>query len=398
MQKLVVLFSLLFILSCKSREVRDVPTTYVRSGVFTEELIEEGTLRAVNSISINAPAISWRYGGLKITSIVDDGKEVGKGDTLIIFDLSEIQKAIVDNEQKLIIAKAELEKMAASQQSAVDDLEADLEISRLSREISRINFEQSVHESEITRREIALRLENADIALERAKERIENRKRINQEDLFQKNLSIQQLQSILDEANQAALSLFVVSPANGIAMIEQNWMTQQKWGVGEQPWSGIKLIELPDLAEMMAEVRVNEVDVSKILPGMEVVLIADAYSDQSYRGKISAIANLAQNKDNASRIKVFPVEISIAGTSEELLPGLTVSCRIRVQEIPDVLFIPFEALFRELATEFVYVKTGAGFRRQEIRTGPANTDFIVVTEGLAGNEEIAMADPFLQDN
>ncbi len=394
MRKLIIPLLFLFIISCKSREKREVPTTQVRSGLFTEELIEEGTLRAVNSISINAPAISFRYGGLKITSMVEDGNEVSRGDTLIIFDLSEIEKAIVDNEQKLMIANAELEKMLASQQSAIDDLEADLEISRLSREISRINFEQSVHESEITRQEIALRLENADIALERAKERIENRKRINQEDLFQKKLSIQQLQNILDEAQLTAQSLFVTSPANGIAILEQNWMTQQKWAVGEQPWSGTKLIELPDLEEMMAEIRVNEVDVSKVLPGMEVLLIADAYSDKSYRGKISAIANLAQNKDNTSKIKVFPVDINIAGTSEELLPGLTVSCRIRIQEIPDVLFIPFEALFREQATEFVYVKSGSGFRRQDVRTGPANTDFIVVTEGLSGNEELAMADPF----
>jgi HlyD family secretion protein len=394
MNKLIILLLFLFMISCKSSEIREVPTTHVRSGLFTEELIEEGTLRAVNSISINAPAISFRYGGLKITSMVEDGKEVGRGDTLIVFDLSEIEKAKVDNEQRLMIANAELEKMLASQQSAIDDLEADLEISRLSHEISRINFEQSVHESEITRQEIALRLENADIALERAKERIENRKRINQEDLFQKKLSIQQLQNILDEAHQAARSLFVVSPANGIAILEQNWMSQQKWAVGEQPYSGTKLIELPDLAEMLAEVRVNEVDVSKVLPGMEVVLITDAYSAKSYRGKISTIANLAQNKDNTSRIKVFPVQISITGTSEELLPGLTVSCRIKIQEIPDVLYIPFEALFREQASEFVYVRSGTGFRRQDIRTGPSNTDLIVVTEGLTGNEELAMADPF----
>jgi HlyD family secretion protein len=397
MKKSIILFLLLSMVSCKSRETKEVPTTHVRSGVFTEELFEEGSLRAVNSISINAPSISFRYGGLKITSLVEDGKEVNRGDTLIVFDLSEIEKAIVENEQRLMIANAELEKMLASQQSAIDDLEADLEISRLSHEISRINFEQSVHESEITRQEIALRLENADIALARAKERIENRKRINQEDLFQKNLSIQQLQNILDEAHLAAQSLFVVSPANGIAILEQNWMTQQKWAIGEQPYSGTKLIELPDLAEMLAEIRVNEVDVSKILPGMEVALITDAYSDKTYRGKIMAIANLAQNKDNTSRIKVFPVQIRITGTSEQLLPGLTVSCRIKIQEIPGVLFIPLEALFREQASEFVYVKSGSGFRRQDVRTGSSNTDLIVVTEGLTGNEELAMADPFPDD-
>lgn len=372
-----------------------MPTTYVRNGTFTEELTEEGALRAVNSIAINAPMISYRYGGLKITSLVEDGKEVYKGDTLIIFDLSEIQKAIVENEQRLVVANAELDKMIATQQSAIDDLEADMEVARISREISKINFEQSVYEADVTKQEIALKLENANIALERSKEQIENRKRINQEDLFQKKLSIKQLQDVLDEAHNSVNSLFVVSPANGIAILEQNWMTQQKWQVGEQPYSGSKLIELPDLDDMMAEIKINEVDVSKVLPGMEVTIITDAYSDTTYQGKVTAIANLAQNKDKTSKIKVFPVQISISGTSEKLLPGLTVSCKIKIKEMHDVLYIPFESLFREQVDEFVYVKTSSGFRKQVVKTGTSNTDFTVVTEGLQGDEELALTDPFV---
>jgi HlyD family secretion protein len=393
MNKLSILLLLLVVFACKNKEVREVQTTHVRSGTFTEELTEEGTLRAVNSISINAPSISYRYGGLKLTYIVEDGKEVRTGDTLMIFDLSEIMRAIADNEQGLVIANAELEKLIATQQSAISDLEADMEIARISREISKLNFEQSVFESDITRKEIALRLENADIALERAREQIENRKRINHEDLTQKKLSIKQLQDILDDARNSVSSLFVTSPANGIAIIEQNWMTQQKWQIGEQPYSGTKLIELPDLDEMLAEIKINEVDVSKILPGMEVTLITDAYSDMVYRGKVGSIANLAQNKDNNSKIKVFPVGIKISGTSDNLLPGLTASCKIRIQEIPDVLYIPLEALFRDQADEFVYVKTNSGFRKQNVKTGATNTDFKVVTEGLNGDEELAMSDP-----
>ncbi len=389
----LLLLPLLF--ACNNGELKEVPTTYVRKGTFTEELTEEGTLRAVNSIAINAPRISYRYGGLKITSMVEDGKEVHKGDTLIIFDLSEIQKAIVENEQLLVVANAELDKMIATHQSAIDDLEADMEVARISREISKINFEQSEYEADVTKQEIALKLENANIALERSREQIENRKRINQEDLFQKKLSIKQLQDVLDEANSSVNSLFVVSPANGIAILEENWMTQQKWQVGEQPYSGSKLIELPDLDNMMAEIKINEVDVSKILPEMEVTIITDAYSDTTYQGKVTSIANLAQNKDNTSKIKVFPVEISISGTSEKLLPGLTVSCKIKIKEIHDVLYIPFESLFREQADEFVYVKTSSGFRRQDVKTGTSNTDFTVVTEGLQGDEELALSDPFI---
>jgi len=55
--------------------------------------------------------------------------------------------------------------------------------------------------------------------------------------------------------------------------------------VGDQPYSGTKLIELPDLNEMLAEVKINEVDVSKILPGMKVIITPDAYSDTTYVGR-----------------------------------------------------------------------------------------------------------------
>jgi HlyD family secretion protein len=396
MIRYVVILLFFALVSCKTRDSAEVPTTFVRSGIFTEELTEAGKLRAVNSLAIVAPNLSFRYGGLKITSMVEDGTEVMQGDTLIVFDLSEIKKAILDAEQRLVIANAELEKLVATQQSAIDDLESDLEIARINREISKINFEQSAFESDITRKEIALKLENAEISLGRAKEQIENRKKINQEELSQQKLNIKQLQDILDEGHNSVNNLYVVSPANGIAILEQNWMTGQKWQVGEQPYSGTKLIELPDLSAMMAEININEVDVSKILPGMEVTVVSDAYSDISHFGAISAIANLAQNKDAKSKIKVFPVQITISGTSGNLLPGLTVSCRVKINELHDVLFIPLESLFREQDGEYVYLVSGSGFRRQDVRTGISNSNFAVVIEGLNGNEELAMTDPFIR--
>ena len=393
----MIILLCLGLFSCKSKNVSEAPTALVKRGTFTEEITEEGTVRAINSISITAPNISYRYGGLKITNIVPDGTEVNKGDTVLVFDPSEIKKAIVDAEQKLEIANAEYEKLKATQQSEIEDLESDYEISRISQEISKINFEQSVYESDITKKEIKLKLETANIALDRAKEQIENKKKIQQEDLFQKNLSIKQLTALLDEANSSIKNLFVLSPARGIAIIEDNWMTGQKWAISDQPYSGTKLIELPDLNEMMAVVNINEVDVSKVLPGKKVQITPDAYSDTTFSGKITSVANLAQNKDNNSKIKIFPVEIKIEGKYKNLMPGLTVSCKIIINEIKDTTFIPIIAVFKEQGSEFVYVKSGSGFKRQNIKVGATNTDFVIVSEGLAGNEEIALADPFLKN-
>jgi len=392
----LIIIPLFFFYSCKTGGSQDVQTTLVEKGTFTDELIEEGVLRAVNSILIGAPRISYRYGGLKIASIVEDGSEVDKGDTLIIFDPSEIKKAIIDIEQRLEIQKAELDKLVATQKSEIEELEADLKIARIDLEISRINFEQSVHEAEITKKEIQLKLENARLALERAGEQIENKKKIHKVDLFQKNINIGQMQEQLKEANETIDRLFVVSPARGIAILERNWMSGQKWQEGDQPYSGSKLIELPDLDEMMADVKINEVDALKITKGMPVTITPDAFSDTSYTGEITWMANLAQKKDWDSNIKVFPIGIAIPESNENLMPGLTVSCKIRISEQTDALLIPLDAVFQDEYGEYVYVKTVSGFKRRDIRVSRYNSDFACIEAGLEEHEEIALTDPFLK--
>ena len=395
MNKSLILLVFLVLTACSSRKVQEVQTTIVKRGTFTEELTEEGTLRAVNSINISAPAISYRYGSLKITRMVEDGKEVEQGDTVIVFDPSEIKKAIINAQQQMEIAKAEYDKLKATQESEIEDLESDLEMARISQEISKITFNQAVFESEITRKEINLKLETANIALDRAREQIDNRKKIHQEELFQKNLTIKQLAVTLGDANHSISSLFVVSPSKGIAILKENWMSGRKWQMGDQPYGTTPLIDLPDLSEMLAEVKINEVDVSKITPGLKVVIKADAYSDTTYTGKVTRVANLAQNKDYNSKIKVFLAQILIEGRPANLLPGLTVSCKILIREIPDVIFVPVEAIIKSQGIEFVYIKKGSGYKRQEVKIGAINTDYAIVTEGLAENEVIALTDPFL---
>jgi HlyD family secretion protein len=393
-KKIIPLLCLLFF-ACRGKEVQEVQTTLVKRGTFSEELTEEGTVRSVNSINISSPNISYRYGTLKITSIVDDGKEVDKGDTVIVFDPSEIKKAIITSEQQLEIANAEFEKLKATQQSEIDDLESDLEITRISQEISKINFEQAVYESDVTRKEINLKLETANIALARAKEQIENKKKIHQEDIFQKRLNIKQLTATLEDANRSVKSLFVISPSSGIAILKENWMTSKKWQIGDQPWAGTYLIELPDLNEMMAEVKINEVDIAKITTGMEVEIKPDAYSDTTFSGKVITVANLAQNKDAKSKIKIFPVQIKIEGKSRNLLPGLTVSCKMKISEMTGVLYIPIEAVFKDQGSEFVYVKSASGFKRKDIKIGSVNADFAVVEDGLEEDDELALTNPYL---
>ena len=173
----ILVISLL--LSCgKEKETQEVAVGKVTKSTLYLEIYEEGEVEAINSTNITAPNISWRFGNLKITSMVKDGKEVENGDTLVVFDPSEVNKGVTEAESRLEMNLAELEKMEAQHQSDLEELQADFEVTRISQEISKIRFESAGYEADIKRKEIQLNLEKANIALTRAKEQIDNRIKI----------------------------------------------------------------------------------------------------------------------------------------------------------------------------------------------------------------------------
>jgi multidrug efflux pump subunit AcrA (membrane-fusion protein) len=396
--RIYILFFLLAgtLFACKKKEARQIPEGTVARGLFYVDLYEEGEIRAVNSINISSPNIPWRYGNLKIAQIVKDGDEVHTGDTLIVFDPAEVRKAILDFEDRIVVSIAELEKMQAQHQSEQEELKADYEVTRISREISGMQLESAAHESEIKKREIELNLEKADIALARAKEQIDNRKKIQIEEIKQKQLAIAQDKARLQEAHETLHKLYVVTPSPGISILEHNWSSGNKFQVGDQCWSGYSMIQLPDLSKLKARININEVDIAKITTGLEVQIKPDAFSDSVFTGTVQTIANLAVNKDDKSKIKVFPVEILINETHKNLLPGLTVSCRIIIDKIENVLYLPADAVSTEGDKTYVYKKTGAGYEKTEVKTGISNSDYIIINSGLKENDKIALIDPMAQ--
>ncbi len=396
---LVISIILMLFFSCTQKEEKagEVAIGEVKRGTLYLELYEEGEIEAINSTNILSPNISWRFGNLKITQMVKDGEEVLAGDTLIVFDPSEVNREVLDAESRLEMNRAELEKMEAQHQSDLEELRADYEVTRLSHEISKIRFESAVHEADIKRKEIQLNLEKASIALARAKEQIDNRIKIQKEELKQRQLSISQDQIRLEEAQETLQKLFLISPTPGIAIINRNWSTGNKFQIGDQTWSGFPLIQLPDLTALRTVVKINEVDIAKISKGLQVEIKPDAFSDSIYTGEVSSVANLAVNKEGSSKIKVFPVEIGINETSEKLLPGLTVSCRIIIGKVDNALMVPVDAVQEEAGVSFVYRKTTSGFEKVTVETAQRNKDYIVIVSGLEEGDKIALSDPFLTE-
>jgi HlyD family secretion protein len=399
MKRMVFIIVILF-LSCSPKIKVNVQTYQVKKGEFHINVVENGEVQATNSINISSPAMSWMFGNLKITKIIDDGTNVSEGDTVVSFDPSEVQKAIIDANSSLEIAKAELEKQKAEQDSRIQELEADLKVFGISHEISQIELELVNYESDIKKKEIKLSLEQAKISLTKAADEITNQKNIHIEEQHQSELKIKQLENNLEEANKTLKNLKVISQGSGVAIIRKNWSSGNKWQVGDITWSGNPMIDLPDLRELRAETQINEVDISKIKMNQKVEIKLDAYSDTVFTGRVVDIATLAKYKDEKkkTKVKIFPVKIIIENTSKYLMPGMTVSCNINIDTIKDVLFIPLEAIKKDGKNDFTFLKTGSSYKKVKVTTGLSNNDYIVIKEGLKAGDIVALSDPYSEKN
>ncbi len=393
--RILIVFSIvIFLTGCSKKAGITIENHTVKKGEFVVSLTETGELEAINSKMIYSPAVSYYIlSMLKITKIVEDGKQVEEGEILIEFDKSDVNKAIADATGSLEIAKAELRKAMVTHESQLEELESSLETAKLNQQITELNLEMKQHSPEMDRQQMELDLEKSNINLERAKQEIDNKKSIQKEEINTLELKVQQAENKLEESERTLDMLSVKAPSPGIAIISRNWMTRQKWAVNDQSYSGRNLIGLPDLRLMKANVEINEVDISKIEMDQKAIIKLDAFPDKVFPGIINDVATLARLKNRDSKVKVFDVAIRLDENKEKLMPGMTVSCEIIMQKIPDALSIPLEALFMVDGKNIVYLKNGSGYKMTVVTPGVSNDNFVIITDGLSEDDVVALSDP-----
>ncbi|MCB1078405.1 MAG: efflux RND transporter periplasmic adaptor subunit, partial [Verrucomicrobiae bacterium] len=147
---------------------------------------------------------------------------------------------------------------------------------------------------------------------------------------------------------------------------------------------GQPIITIPDMSRLGVDVDIHESHIKKIQLGQRAVIVADAVADKTLEGKVTKVAVLPDS--NASRynpsLKVYPSTIEIQGTHDFLKPGMTAKVKIIVNELADVLYIPVQAIFVEKDKHYVFVNDGAGFRRQAVKVGDHNDEFVEIVEGI----------------
>ena len=369
-------------------------TATAKRGRFDVIVVETGELQAEHSRSVTAPVMA--SGGrmqLAIQFLAPEGTRVDSGALLISFDPADQFKTISDKDNDLKSAQADLDKLQAQQKSDKEDAQMAYENAQLGYQLAKLSDDDMKFESEAQQRESKLTLKKAELAYKQAEDNLKGKSLVRKSDLATLNLKIAQIQSALDRAKSDAERLTVHAPAAGLIVYQRTWSTGKKFVRGDQCWAGQPVMILPDLSQMQAVLEVNEVDISNVKADQPVEVRLDAFPDRKFTGKVMNVASIGNAKETNPSVKVFEVLVNIDQADSILRPGMTVSARIQVSTIPNVVSVPIEAVFDDGGKPVVYVDQGSSFEKRAVTLGAKNDNFIIVTKGIKEGEKVSLTDP-----
>lgn len=365
------------------------PVVEVQRGPFEVRLVEAGSISALHSTTIDVPALRMN---LQILWLIEEGSSVAPGDTLVKFDATESRKQVEEKEAELDISLAALRKGQAEHEAQMASLKSTLTYDSISWRLARLQADRSKWESEVARQEAELQFHQSTLALEKSLAQNRAQETIGREGLGSLELKVSQARAELGTARDALGQMLIRAPRRGMVVYLPIWKGDRmgKVKVGDSPWRGSSILELPDFDTMLVDLSVNEVDLNlvKLKDSCEVVL--DAWPDKRFSGRVLDMGVLARERDDESGVKAFDVRVQLDRADPILKPGMNARATIFGFREAAALSLPVEALHQDAQGWFVWLAQGAGQARQAVEPGPSDGDRVLLRSGLSEGQPVLL--------
>ncbi|HZT80406.1 MAG TPA: efflux RND transporter periplasmic adaptor subunit [Gemmataceae bacterium] len=181
---------------------------------------------------------------------------------------------------------------------------------------------------------------------------------------------------------------------------------QSRWGAGSQQSivaqgepvrEGQKLMQIPDLKNMLVNTKVHEAMVSRVKVGQPALIRVSSFPDKVFKGSVDSVAAVASQQDFfSSDVKVYTTKVRIDDNAEELMlkPGMSAEVVITTGDpLEKVLAVPVEAIVgsAELGEyRTVYVMGPDGPEEREVIIGASNDSKVEIKVGLQEGDQVVL--------
>ena len=396
----------LYLFSCNGGRENSVITYQVKKSDFVEKIIVPGTVQAVSSTPVNPPRINYLQ--MTVLRLSQDGALVKTGDTLCVLSVPELVTA--DNEVLTSIEnlEAELKKGEADNQLNIAMNKAELETSVAQLKMASLDSLQMKYATGPNRKLIELEIRRAVIEKQKVERKLASAKLIGETDIMQKKARIMQEKMREQTYADQIKSLTLIAQRDGVVIRTEAptvIVSMSSGGIGTYGGPvregsviiGIttSVLQFPDLSRMQISTDVAEADYKRIEKGQTVNITIPAEKMLLTTGRINR-KNFTPSKamrNTSSKVKFFEIIIDVDSCHDKMKPGLSANCEIILKKEKDTLFVPTLAIFEKDSSKVLYISEKKKFRPVRIKTGTYGSSYTIITDGLKGDEIIALSEP-----
>ncbi|MBL8228304.1 MAG: HlyD family efflux transporter periplasmic adaptor subunit [Bryobacterales bacterium] len=333
--------------------------------------------------------------GAILQDLIKPGSSVNKGTQVAEFDRQYMLQRLDDYKAGVVQQELNMKR-----------LESDLDVSRKSHEQSILIAKADVEKAKLDLRTVPVRsaidTERFKLALEEAEARY---KQLLQEvpyvragEAAQVKLSemdLQQSKIELRRAEANADRMVVKAPIDGMVVMLQMFRGSEFGQVqaGDPIPPGMPYLQIVDPSSMIVNATVNQVDVEKIRVGAKARIRFDAFPDLELPGRVYSLAAMPRSgmSARASYLKEIPVRVRLDRMDPRVIPDLSVSVDVVIEEEEAAAIVPLGSVFRDgdAGTPYVFVRAGDRWERRGVELGLASSTMVAVRTGVKAGETIA---------
>jgi len=400
----------------------------VKRGFFAHEILERGSIDSARNMEIRCYVES--AGGLTIISVVPEGTIVKEGDLLVELDSSTLREniskqriSVLSCESKLVQSKADLK---TAELTLVEYLDGTLEQQRetikseifsateqvRTQEDNLAYYKRLLERGYVTASKVdadMIELDKAKLAKGIAEQKLKVLETYTQEKMVtQYKASIETCKAKvaadeesckletarLEHLEEQERRCKILAPRDGQVVYympryggDEDLIREGKRVVERQI-----LLQLPDPTQMQVKGLINEANIRLVKPGQRATIRLEAFPNQVFDGIVRSVNDYPEPSSffGVSMSKEYLTTVMMLDPPEGIKTGLTAEARIVVNEIPNALLLPAQAVFEYGKKMYVVTFQEGKWDKIEVKTGPVNDKEVVILEGLNEGDSVVL--------
>lgn len=174
---------------------------------------------------------------------------------------------------------------------------------------------------------------------------------------------------------------FIKSPITGVII-------SRPVRIGEGVNNGSLIATVVSTESMYIEAFIDEADVARVRVGENVNITMDSYPGKVFRGEVYRISPVVLGGKQETR--TFEVRVRLKDRDILIKPGMSADIEIIVENIPNVLAVPAQAVVERNGKKYVYVIRESRAILILIEVGRFNWTYYEVLSGINEGEKVIL--------